>query len=81
MSRFTVNHNDGRMKVWRRRAERFRECNVVEVDGFGGGSVMVWAGICLGGRADLHIYQRGSITGVRYRNEFLSQSYAHLLAL
>ncbi|GFX83119.1 transposable element Tcb1 transposase [Trichonephila clavipes] len=30
---------------------------------------MVWAGISLGYRTDLHIFKRGSVTGVRYRDE------------
>ncbi|GBN06131.1 hypothetical protein AVEN_222593-1 [Araneus ventricosus] len=33
---------------------------------------MVWAGISLGYRTDLHIYRRGSVTAVRYRNEVLN---------
>ncbi|GBM54875.1 hypothetical protein AVEN_158311-1 [Araneus ventricosus] len=32
---------------------------------------MVWAGISLGYRTDLHIYRRGSVTVVRYRDEVL----------
>ncbi|GBM09194.1 hypothetical protein AVEN_236189-1 [Araneus ventricosus] len=32
---------------------------------------MVWAGISLGYRTDLHIYRRGSATAVRYRDEVL----------
>ncbi|GFY15868.1 transposable element Tcb2 transposase [Trichonephila clavipes] len=30
---------------------------------------MVWAGILLDGRTPLHVFERGSETGVRYRNE------------
>ncbi|GBL86205.1 hypothetical protein AVEN_106238-1 [Araneus ventricosus] len=32
---------------------------------------MVWAGISLGYRTDLHIYRRGSVSAVRYRDEVL----------
>ena len=32
---------------------------------------MVWAGISLGYRADLHIFNILSVTAVRYRDEFL----------
>ncbi|GFY23003.1 transposable element Tcb1 transposase [Trichonephila clavipes] len=32
---------------------------------------MVWVGISLGYRTDLHIFKRGSVTAVRYRDEFL----------
>ncbi|GFU15934.1 transposable element Tcb1 transposase [Trichonephila clavipes] len=33
--------------------------------------IMVWAGISLGYRTDLHIVKRGSVTAVRYRDEVL----------
>ncbi|GFX70473.1 transposable element Tcb1 transposase [Trichonephila clavipes] len=36
-----------------------------------GESIMVWAGISLGYRNDLHIFKRGSVTAVRYRGEVL----------
>ncbi len=32
---------------------------------------MVWAGISLGGQTDLHMFQRGIVTGVRYWDEIL----------
>ena len=32
---------------------------------------MVWAGITLGYRTDLHIFKRDSLTVVRYRDEIL----------
>ncbi|GFW67361.1 transposable element Tcb1 transposase [Trichonephila clavipes] len=32
---------------------------------------MVWAGISLGYHTDLHIFKRGSVTAVRYRDEVL----------
>ena len=44
-SRFNLSHHDGRRQVFRRKGERFADCCVVERDGFGGGSVMVWGGI------------------------------------
>ncbi|XP_072039555.1 uncharacterized protein [Amphiura filiformis] len=70
-SRFTVSTNDRRVRVWRRQGERYANCNIVEVNHFGGGSVMVWAGIFLNGRTDLIVIDRGSLTGVRYRDEVL----------
>ena len=45
---------DDRMRVWRRQGEWFVTCSLVEVDGFGNGSVMAWAGICLGSRTDIY---------------------------
>ena len=44
-SRFNVSFADGRVRIWRRRGERLDQDNVVERDCYGGGSVMVWAGI------------------------------------
>ncbi|GFX46276.1 DDE_3 domain-containing protein [Trichonephila clavipes] len=32
---------------------------------------MVWAGIMLDDRTPLHVFERGSVTGVRYRDEVL----------
>jgi hypothetical protein len=43
------------MRVWRHQGELFVAYTVFEVDGFGGGSVMVWAGIYLGSQMDLYI--------------------------
>ena len=42
-SRFCIDMNDARAKVWRRRGERYADCCVRECSRFGGGSVMVWA--------------------------------------
>ena len=61
-SRFTVSTNDRRSRVWRRQGERYPNCNIVEVDRYDGGSVMVWAGISLDGRTDLYVFPRGGIT-------------------
>uniref|UniRef100_A0AAZ3P8U8 Transposase n=1 Tax=Oncorhynchus tshawytscha TaxID=74940 RepID=A0AAZ3P8U8_ONCTS len=46
-------------------------CNILQHDRFGGGSVMVWGGISLGGRTALHVLARGSLTAIRYRDEIL----------
>jgi len=42
-------------RVWRRRGERQDPANVVECDGNGGGSVMVWGRISYEGKTDLKI--------------------------
>ena len=55
----------------RRRGERFQDANISEHDRYGGGSIMVWAGISRGGRTDPHIVMRGMMTGVRHRDELL----------
>ena len=45
-SRFNLFNADGRIRVYRRRGERLAPNCIQEVQPFGGGSVMVWAGIC-----------------------------------
>lgn len=70
-SKFNLDFNDGRRRVWRQKNERFRDCCVAEHDRFGGGSVLVWAGISYDGRTDLHVIRNGSLTGMRYRDEIL----------
>lgn len=59
------------MRVYRRRGERFLDCNVKEVRAFGGGSVMVWGGIQLNGRTRLHVFENGTLTARRYIDEIL----------
>ena len=70
-SRFCVSTNDRRVRVWRRRNERFAQCAIMEHEPFGGPSVMVWAGISVEGRTDLHVFARGGITAQRYRDEVI----------
>ncbi len=43
----------------------------MENDRYGGGSVMVWGGVPIDGRTDLHVLDRGTMTAQRYRDEFL----------
>ena len=51
--------------------ERFAPVRVTEHDRFGGGSVMVWAGISAQGKRDLHVIDNGTLTALRYVNEIL----------
>jgi hypothetical protein len=44
-SRFMLQKRDGRTRVYRRRNERFARNCVLEVDNFGGRSVMMWGAI------------------------------------
>ena len=57
-SEFNLDFNDGHRRVWRQRNERFRDCCVVEHDPFGGGSVLVRAGISYDGRTDLYVIRK-----------------------
>lgn len=69
-SRFLLRRSDGRTRVYRRPNERFADACVHECDRFGGGGVMVWAGITHAGRTELKVVE-GRLTGVRYRDEIL----------
>jgi len=66
-----MDFHDGCNRVWRRPNERYCDATVAEHDRYGGGSVMVWAGISLRGLTDLYVIENGSLTGVRYRDEIL----------
>jgi hypothetical protein len=50
--------------------ERYADCCVTEHGRFGDGSVMVWAGISIDGKTDLHVIP-GNLSGERYRDEIL----------
>ena len=56
--------------VYRRRRERFTDHCVYASDRFGGGSVIIWAGICHDGRTQLKIVQ-GTLSAVKYRDDIL----------
>ena len=70
-SRFTLDFLDRRPRVWRRVGERYTDPARVAHDRYGGGSVMVWGGITMTGKTDLHVCQ-GRVTGVYYRDNVLA---------
>ena len=57
-------------RVYRRRGERFTDQCVYESERLGGGSVLVWDGICHDGRTQLKIIQ-GTLNAVKYREDIL----------
>ena len=69
-SHFCLSHGDGRIRVWRRRGERFADACVAEVDRWGGGSVMVWGAIHSRGRTELLVLN-GNLNAQRYVEEVL----------
>ncbi|GFX85805.1 transposable element Tcb1 transposase [Trichonephila clavipes] len=71
VSRFILEPDDKRIRIWCKQGTRYQPQNTTEHHAFRGGSLMVWAGISLGYRTDLHIFKRGSVTAVRYRDEVL----------
>ena len=71
-SRFMLYRHDGRMRVYRRRNERYARQCVREVDRHGGGGVMMWAGISVNDRTEL-VHVQGNLNAVRYRDEILAR--------
>ncbi|GFV65411.1 transposable element Tcb2 transposase [Trichonephila clavipes] len=70
-SRFSLSSDSHRILIWRERGSRNHPSNVIERDRYGGRGVLVWGGIMLGSRTDLHIFDAGSVNGTRYCNEIL----------
>ncbi|GFV49612.1 transposable element Tcb2 transposase [Trichonephila clavipes] len=70
-SRFSLSSDSHRILIWRERGSRNHPSNIIERDRYGGRGVLVWGGIMLGSRTDLHIFDEGSVNGTRYCNEIL----------
>ncbi|GFX93277.1 transposable element Tcb2 transposase [Trichonephila clavipes] len=70
-SRFSLSSDSHRILIWRERGSRNHPSNIIERDRYGGRGVLVWGGILLGSRTDLHIFDAGSVNGTRYCNEIL----------
>jgi hypothetical protein len=70
-SRFCLDHNDGRIRVWKCPGERYIDSTVQEIVAFGGGSIMVWGGITSTGRTELVVLRGGSLTAVRYLRDIV----------
>ncbi|GFV60141.1 transposable element Tcb1 transposase [Trichonephila clavipes] len=70
-SRFSLSSDSHRILIWRERGSRNHPSNIIERDRYGGRGVLVWGGIMLGSRTDLHIFYAGSVNGTRYCNEIL----------
>ena len=62
--------HDGRQRVWRRTREHYQLQAMIAHDRYAGGSVMVWGGITMTGRTELHIC-RGNVTGLYYRDNVI----------
>ena len=63
---------DGRVRVFRRRGERFRENCVLRHDRYGGGSLMVWTGITAHWRTDL-VFINGTLNAQKYHQDILAR--------
>ncbi|GFV44662.1 transposable element Tcb2 transposase [Trichonephila clavipes] len=69
--RFSLSSDSHRILIRRERGSRNHPSNIIERDRYGGRGVLVWGGIMLGSRTDLHIFDAGSVNGTRYCNEIL----------
>ncbi|GFX07562.1 transposable element Tc1 transposase [Trichonephila clavipes] len=76
-SRFSLNTDSCRTFIWREPGTLYLPSKVREINNYGGGGLMVWAGITLDGRTPLHVFESGSVAGVRCRDEVL-EPYVHL---
>ena len=72
-SRFSLRGADGRERVWRRPGERYYPCTFSERIPFGGGSIMVWAGITSHARTELVPILNGALSAHRYVEEVLME--------
>ncbi|GFV12233.1 transposable element Tcb1 transposase [Trichonephila clavipes] len=70
-SRFSLSSDSHRILISRERGSRNHPSNIIERDRYGGLGVLVWGGIMLGSRTDLHIFDAGSVNETRYCNEIL----------
>ena len=58
-SRFNLYDNDGRLRVYRGRNERFSDNCIIERNRHGGGSVMIWGGISLNTKTQCVVVLKG----------------------
>ncbi|GFT33054.1 transposable element Tcb2 transposase [Trichonephila clavipes] len=70
-SRFSLSSDSHRILIWREQESRNHPSNIIERDRYGGRGVLVWGGIMLGSRTDLHIFDAVSVNRTRYCNEIL----------
>lgn len=71
-TRLCLRHVDGRRRVWRRVGERHKENCVIPKTSYGGGSIMLWGGICgRTGKTELVVVQ-GNLTSPRYIDDILT---------
>ncbi|GFY13937.1 transposable element Tcb1 transposase [Trichonephila clavipes] len=75
-SRFSLQSNSRRTLIWTAPGTRYHQENTIERHRYGGAGLLVWGGIILGSRTDLHV-QSVTMTGHIYRDVILEQ-HVHL---
>ncbi|GFW25425.1 transposable element Tcb1 transposase [Trichonephila clavipes] len=71
-SRFSLLSDSRRTLIWKAPGTRYHEENTIERPRYGGARWLVWGGIILGSRTDLHV-QSVTMTGHIYRDVILQQ--------
>ncbi|GBN14072.1 hypothetical protein AVEN_112821-1 [Araneus ventricosus] len=71
-SRFSLQSDSRRPFIWRAPGTRYHQENTIERHRYGGAGWLVWGGIILGSRTDLHV-QSVTMTGDIYRDVILEQ--------
>ncbi|GBO03244.1 Transposable element Tc3 transposase [Araneus ventricosus] len=71
-SRFSLQSDSRRTFIWRAPGTRYHQESTIERHRYGGAGWLVWGGIILGSRTDLHV-QSVAMTGHIYRDIILEQ--------
>ncbi|GFV68321.1 transposable element Tcb1 transposase [Trichonephila clavipes] len=71
-SRFSLHSESRRTLIWRAPGTRYHQEDPIERHRYGGAGWLVWGGIILGSRTDLHV-QSVTMTGHIYRDDILEQ--------
>ncbi|GFS72602.1 transposable element Tcb1 transposase [Trichonephila clavipes] len=71
-SRLSLQSDSRRTLIWRAPSTRYHQENTIERHRYGGAGWLVWGGIILGSRTDLHV-QIVTMTGHIYRDVILEQ--------
>ncbi|GBN50435.1 Transposable element Tcb1 transposase [Araneus ventricosus] len=71
-SKFSLLSDSRRTFIWRAPGTRYHQENTIERHRYGGAGWLVWGGIILGSRTDLHV-QSVTMTGHIYRDVILEQ--------
>ncbi|GFW99226.1 transposable element Tcb1 transposase [Trichonephila clavipes] len=71
-SRFSLQSDSRRTLIWRAPGTRYYQENTIERHRYGGAGWLVWGGIILGSRTDLHV-QSITMKGYIYRDVILEQ--------
>ncbi|GFV65884.1 DDE_3 domain-containing protein [Trichonephila clavipes] len=72
MVMFSLQSDIRRTLIWRAPGTRYHQKNTIERHRYGGAGGLIWGGIILGSRTDLHA-QSVTMTGLIYRDVILEQ--------